>query len=87
MKKQKTEIITFKVDPSLAKAISYVSNRSEFIRTAVLNALDNTCPLCNGTGILTPDQKKHWDKLSTDHHIEECGECHENYLVCNKHEN
>ncbi|MFZ5979285.1 MAG: ribbon-helix-helix domain-containing protein [Candidatus Zixiibacteriota bacterium] len=84
MRKQKSEIITFKVDTSLAEAISHVSNRSEFIRMAVLNALENTCPLCGGTGILTPDQKKHWDRLATDHKIVECEECHENYLVCKK---
>lgn len=84
MKKQKSEIITFKVDASLAEAISHVANRSEFIRTAVLNALENTCPLCSGTGIMTPDQKKHWDKLSADHFIEECEECHEKFIVCKK---
>ena len=84
MKKQKSEIITFKVDESLAEMIKHLPNRSEFIRTAVLNALDNTCPLCNGTGLLSPEQKKHWASLAKDHHIEECDECHENYLVCTK---
>ena len=84
MKKQKSEIITFKVDESLAEMIKHLPNRSEFIRAAVLNALDNTCPLCNGTGLLSPEQRKHWASISKDHHIEECDECHENYLVCTK---
>ncbi len=84
MKKQKTEIITFKVDTSLAGVIRHLPNRSEFIRTAVLRAFENACPLCDGTGILTPEQKKHWDSIAADHHIEQCCECHENYLVCTK---
>ena len=82
MKKNKSEIITFKVDDSLLKAMRGIPNRSEFIRSAVLAALDNTCPLCNGTGILTPNQKLHWDDLAVDHSIEECGKCHEMYIFC-----
>ena len=50
---QKQEIITFKVDRELAELIKRIPNRSDFIRRAVLSALDNTCPLCQGSGIIT----------------------------------
>lgn len=83
MNKGKTEIITFKVDQSLITALKGISNRSEFIRSALLTALENTCPLCSGTGILSPSQKKHWDKFSENHSVRECRDCHEIYLVCN----
>jgi len=83
MSKGKTEIITFKVDQSLVTALKGVANRSEFIRNALLAALDNTCPLCSGTGILSPAQKKHWDKFSENHSVRECRDCHEIHLVCN----
>ncbi len=83
MTKGKTEIITFKVDQSLVAALKGVTNRSEFIRNALLTALENTCPLCSGTGILSPSQKKHWDKFSENHAVRECRDCHEIHLVCN----
>jgi len=82
MNKNKTEIITFKADESLLEALKGVSNRSEFIRNAVLNALDSVCPLCKGTGIMTPSQKEHWKSFARDHAVEECHDCHELYLVC-----
>ncbi|HRX86456.1 MAG TPA: CopG family transcriptional regulator [Phycisphaerae bacterium] len=75
-------IVTFKADASLVEALRAVPNRSAFIRTAILAALENQCPLCAGTGILTPEQKRHWSKFAQDHAVKECAECHEWHLVC-----
>jgi len=83
-KKKEPRIVTFKADQSLLEALRGVENRSEFIRTALLAALDNICPLCKGRGILTPNQKNHWESFATDHGLEECDDCHEFYLVCRK---
>ena len=82
MRRHKAELITFKVDASLLEALKGVENRSQFIRCAVLDALEGKCPLCSGTGILTPNQKRHWSALEADHVVKECGECHEMQLVC-----
>jgi hypothetical protein len=82
MVNKKTEIITFKVDGSLLRAIGSIPNRSEFIRNAILNALDSVCPLCGGSGIMTPNQKSHWDVFTANHSIVECDDCHERYLTC-----
>lgn len=76
------EIITFKADPSLLTAMSGIRNRSEFIRNAVLAALENVCPLCRGRGILTSNQKEHWSAFIADHGLAECDGCHEWHLVC-----
>jgi hypothetical protein len=81
--KKKEEVITFKVDESLARAMDRVPNRSEFIRTAILSALDSVCPLCSGTGMLTPDQRRHWAAFARQHSVQECGSCHAFHLVCN----
>lgn len=78
----KDEIITFKVDKNLSEAMDGIPNRSEFIRSAILAALDSKCPLCKGTGTLTPDQKNHWDTFAQHHSIQECGDCHAFHLVC-----
>ncbi|MBI3601997.1 MAG: CopG family transcriptional regulator [Candidatus Omnitrophica bacterium] len=76
------EVITFKVDKALVKLLKGIPNRSEFIRVALLEALDNLCPFCRGTGVLTPHRKKHWDELAKHHGKKECRQCHEDVLVC-----
>jgi len=82
MPARKTEIVSFKADSALLGAMRGIANRSEFIRTAILNALDSTCPLCSGTGILTPNQMRHWDEFAEDHPLRECERCSEVHLVC-----
>ncbi len=75
-------VITFKADASLMEALRSIPNRSEFIRAAILAALDNHCPLCGGTGVLTPHQKTHWEAFAEHHPLRECSDCHEVHLVC-----
>lgn len=82
MSRSKTEVISFKADEALLKSMRGVSNRSEFIRSAILAALDSTCPLCGGTGTLSPNQMRHWNDLASDHSVEECADCQEVRLVC-----
>ena len=82
MARSKTEVVSFKADATLLDAMRGVANRSEFIRTAILAALDSTCPLCSGSGTLTPNQMRHWNDLATDHSVEECEDCREVRLVC-----
>ncbi|HSW46889.1 MAG TPA: CopG family transcriptional regulator [Phycisphaerae bacterium] len=84
MPQQKQSIVTFKAEESLVDALQGIPNRSAFIRSAVLAALDSTCPLCGGTGILSQEQKKHWDAFAMDHAVAECGTCHEWHLVCSQ---
>ena len=52
------------------------------IRAAVLSALDHACPLCQGTGLMSPEQKKHWDAFARDHAVKHCQECDALYLTC-----
>ena len=82
--KKKPDIITFKVDQTLAGKIKTIPNRSDFIRNAVLAALDNNCPLCGGSGTLTVNQRRHWEAFSRDHRVEKCDDCSELHLVCAK---
>ena len=79
---RKQEIITFKVEEALSDMMRGIPNRSEFIRAAILSALDSVCPLCKGTGILTPCQHDHWASFSANHRIEECDDCDTGHLVC-----
>ncbi len=82
MSEAKQATISFKAEESLADILRMIPNRSEFIRGAILSALDNVCPLCRGTGILNPQQKSHWEQFATDHPMAECRKCNEWYPVC-----
>jgi hypothetical protein len=82
MPRPKPDIITFKVDAALGKLLKAIPNRSQFIRAALLNALENACPLCQGSGLLSPDQRKHWETFSQNHALRECDSCQEVHLVC-----
>ncbi|HNZ04166.1 MAG TPA: ribbon-helix-helix domain-containing protein [Myxococcota bacterium] len=77
-----SEVITFKVDDELANALRHVKNRSEFIRSALMAALDGTCPLCRGTGTLTRAQMQHWIDFSRGHELHECEDCHGVMIEC-----
>ena len=78
----KQEVISFKVDGDLGEALRGMPNRSSFIRNALLAALEGACPLCRGTGILTPEQRQHWDRFSRTHQVRECDQCRAWHLVC-----
>lgn len=82
MKKLKGETVTFKVDQPLAEALKTIPNRSEFIRSAVAAALECVCPLCQGSGTLTMDQKRHWESFARHHQLARCDECHAVHLTC-----
>jgi len=79
----KDEVITFKVEPRLAQLLKRIPNRSQFIRSAILGSLEHVCPLCQGQGILSLDQKRHWLEFSKHHGVQECRECGSVVLTCN----
>ena len=45
-------------------------------------ALDGVCPLCRGTGVLSPNQRRHWREFADSHKVETCDDCNEQRLVC-----
>jgi len=79
----KERIFTFKADTDLANRLDGIANKSEFIRRALLAALAQDCPLCQGTGILNDQQRRHWEHFLTMHTLERCRECHAVHFVCN----
>lgn len=82
--KKKEGVITFKVNVDMYDVIKDIPNRSEFIRAAIMMALENICPLCNGTGLLTPKQKEHWVNFTRDHAVKRCEDCDELFIECAK---
>lgn len=84
MAKEAKEIITFKIDQDLSRKLCGIENRSKFIREAVLESLQNSCPFCRGTGVLTPHKKKHWEAFARVHKERKCGKCNDTHYVCKK---
>lgn len=80
MKKQ--TVITFKADDNILEALERIPNKSEFIRAAILAALDESCPLCGGSGVLNPHQKTHWSAFLKEHTLTHCNECNGFEINC-----
>jgi hypothetical protein len=75
-------MVTFKAEESLIEAMEGIPNRSAFIRAAILAALDSACPLCHGTGVLSPNQRRHWQDFAESHPLVMCSDCNEKRLSC-----
>ncbi|HYG75819.1 MAG TPA: hypothetical protein VEK08_12515 [Planctomycetota bacterium] len=48
--KSMQRVVTFKVEEEVAAFLDAMPNKSDFIRKALLNALLEPCPVCNGKG-------------------------------------
>jgi hypothetical protein len=75
-------VVTFKADADLVALLAQVRNRSEFIRSAVLAAAGEVCPVCNGSGALGENRRRHWESFLAGHRLAECGVCHEHVPAC-----
>lgn len=76
-------IVSFKMDKKLYEKLKDLPDRSQFIRNAIEFALEDKCPLCNGSGIMHNEQKKHWQNFIRNHSIEKCPDCGNLYIRCN----
>lgn len=76
------QVISFKADKALWEALEGMTNRSEFIRNAILMALDNVCPLCGGTGLISASQRNHLQNFLKHHEVVICKECNQRHLTC-----
>lgn len=85
MRREGDEVITLRVSKDLARAMQGVENRSQFIRDAILAALDSTCPLCQGAGVLSTHQRRHWEEFARWHSVKQCDDCHQMHLTCDRH--
>ena len=59
MAKDKGVIVSFRVDRHLADVLRRVPDKSSFIRDVILRSFYETCPVCNGRGVL-PKELSRW---------------------------
>jgi metal-responsive CopG/Arc/MetJ family transcriptional regulator len=50
--------VTVRLPDDVAYALDHLSNRSEFVRDAILARLATLCPQCQGTGFIAPTEKQ-----------------------------
>ncbi|MFV0436696.1 MAG: CopG family transcriptional regulator [Desulfopila sp.] len=79
---KRERVFTFKADAEMAELLDRLANKSEFIRKAIEEALGSRCPLCNGTGSLTPEQSTHMRQFLALHSLERCEKCNAVHFVC-----
>lgn len=82
MKTGKERVFTSKTDEQLAGLLDQLPNRSEFIRKALLTAMNRHCPLCHGSGILTAEQQTHLEHFLATHSLEKCTSCNAIHFTC-----
>ncbi len=82
MKTIKERVFTFKTDDKLAELLDHMPNRSDFIRKALLTAMDRHCPLCHGSGILTVEQQSHLEHFLATHSLVKCMTCNAIHFTC-----
>lgn len=73
--KSKHRIVTFKVEEGLAAHLDSMPNKSEFIRKALLAALLEPCPVCQGKGSVPRGLRTDLEKLFRKSEFVPCSYC------------
>jgi hypothetical protein len=74
-KTNKNQVVAFKVEPELADFLNSLSNKSDFIRKAVLAQFGMTCPLCTGSGFVPRGVHDHFKPVMAEHNKRPCEKC------------
>ena len=75
MSKNKSVVVTFRVDSHLAEALERIPDKSSFIREALVTKLHEPCPACNGEGRVDCDAAKWLAQVLADKGARTCECC------------
>ena len=73
--KSKQRIVTFKVEEDVAAFLDSMPNKSEFIRKALLSALLEPCPVCNGKGSVPRSLRRDLETIFQKQQLVPCSFC------------
>ncbi|MEI6234014.1 MAG: hypothetical protein WCT04_13240 [Planctomycetota bacterium] len=73
--KAKQRIVTFKLEEEFAGFLDTLPNKSEFIRKALLAALMEPCPVCNGKGSVPRSLRADLQKIFAEREFVPCSQC------------
>lgn len=71
----KSKIVAFKVEEELAEFLNNLPNKSDFIRKAILSQFGMTCPLCDGSGVVTRGLHDHYKPVIANQNKRPCDKC------------
>ncbi|MGF1579064.1 MAG: hypothetical protein ACFCD0_06840 [Gemmataceae bacterium] len=72
---EKKKVVAFKVEEELANFLDSLPNKSAFIRKAIAAQLKQTCPLCNGAGVVSRGVHDHYAALLPEMRSRDCDSC------------
>lgn len=73
--KHKQRVVTFKVEEEFAAFLDEMPNKSEFIRKALLSALMEPCPVCNGKGSVPQSLRRDLEEVFKKQQFVPCSYC------------
>jgi hypothetical protein len=73
--KGKQRVVTFKVEEEMAAFLDDMPNKSEFIRKAILSALMEPCPVCQGKGSVPRSLRRDLETLFEKQQFVPCSYC------------
>jgi hypothetical protein len=76
-KSPKSQIVAFKVEEELAEFLNKLTNKSAFIRKAIVAQLGMACPLCTGSGVVPRGIHEHYAPILAKNNIRKCDVCGE----------
>ncbi|HEY3322607.1 MAG TPA: hypothetical protein VGP72_19275 [Planctomycetota bacterium] len=69
------KVVTFKVESEVAEFLDAMPNKSEFIRKALLSALLEPCPVCNGKGSVPRSLRRDLETIFSKQQLVPCSYC------------
>ncbi len=75
MQRQKSVVVTFRVDAHLAEALERLPDKSAFIREAIKRTFHQTCPACGGEGRVDCEAATWLRGVLDEHGARECTCC------------
>jgi len=70
-----TRVIAVRIEDELADLLNSLTNRSEFIRAAILARCILKCPLCAGRGAVAPEIANIFAPILRANRLVACGKC------------
>src|SRR3569832_2692358 len=68
-------VVTFKVEEEVAAFLDAMPNKSDFIRKALLSALLEPCPICNGKGSVPRSLRHDLERIFRKQEFVPCSFC------------
>jgi hypothetical protein len=74
-----SRVFAFRADPEMVKLLSAMPNASDFIRKAISRSIEEPCPVCVGSGLVSPGFRDQLERLGGHFLLRRCSCCATEY--------